>query len=100
MAPTAADQPEDAADRSPTIDLGDWINTFVLAALPLVGFVLLCAWAFGRTTPPSKANWARAMLLLYALVLVLGLALVALTWLARPADTQVLTSGPGYRVVP
>lgn len=94
----AADSTEED-DLSPTVDLGEWVNTFVLAALPLVGFVLLCLWAFGRTTPPSKANWAKAMLLLYALGLVVVLAVMGLSFFARPTD-QVLSTGPGYQVVP
>ena len=105
MAPddyTAEDIEEDD-DLSPTVDLGEWFNSFLLAALPLVGFVLLCMWAFGRSTPPSKANWARALLLLYAVVLAIGLVLwlafIVLSWAARPGD-QVLHAGPGYKVVP
>lgn len=98
-----ADELIDEDDLSPTVDTIEWFNTFLLAALPLVGFVLLCLWAFGRTTPPSKANWARAMLLLYAVLAGLGLLLwlgfSSLAWLARPGD-QVLSSGPGYQVVP
>ena len=105
MAPndyTAEDTEEDD-DLSPTVDLGEWFNSFLLAALPLVGFVLLCMWAFGRSTPPSKANWARAVLLLYAVVLAVGLVLwlafIVLSWSARPSD-QVIHAGPGYKVVP
>lgn len=98
-----ADEILDEDDLSPTVDLGEWFNSFLLAALPLVGFVLLCMWAFGRTTPPSKANWARAVLLLYAVVLAIGLVLwlafIVLSWSAQPGD-QVMHAGPGYKVVP
>lgn len=87
------------ANLTPTVDLGDWLVTFLLTAIPVVGFVLLCVWAFGRQTLPSKANWAKAVLVLYALGLAIGIGLLGLTKLARPAD-QVQSIGPSYKVVP
>jgi hypothetical protein len=44
------------------ISFGEWFLTVFLSAIPLVGIVLLFVWAFGSTTHPSKANWAKARL--------------------------------------
>ena len=59
--------------QSPTLTVGDWLVTFLISVIPLVGFVMLFVWAFGSSTPPSKANWAKATLLLYAVAAVVGL---------------------------
>jgi heme/copper-type cytochrome/quinol oxidase subunit 2 len=44
------------------VSFGEWFLTIFLTAIPLVGLVLLFVWAFGSTTNPSKANWAKASL--------------------------------------
>ena len=53
-----------------TVSVGNWIGTFILSAIPLVGLILLFVWAFGDTIP-SKKNWARAALILAAIGIVL-----------------------------
>ena len=45
------------------VTFGEWFLTLFLAAIPLAGIVLLFVWAFGSTTKPTKANWAKASLL-------------------------------------
>jgi len=54
-----------------TVSIGDWIVTFILMAIPLVNFIMLFVWAFGSNTPQSKANWAKATLILYVVAIVL-----------------------------
>ncbi len=58
---------------SPTLTIGDWLITYLITAVPLVGFVMLFVWAFGAGTPPSKANWAKATLIVYVIFGALGL---------------------------
>lgn len=45
------------------ISIGDWMITLFLAAIPIIGFIMLLVWAFGDGSTPSKANWAKATLL-------------------------------------
>ena len=52
-------QPRPASNE---VSFGEWFLTIFLTAIPLVGLVLLFVWAFGSTTNPSKANWAKASL--------------------------------------
>ena len=59
--------------QSQTLTVGEWLITYLISALPLVGVIMLFVWAFGSSTPPSKANWAKATLLIYAIFAVLGL---------------------------
>ena len=53
--------------------IGEWLITFIITAIPLVGFVMLFVWAFGDGTHPSKKTWAQAYLILFAIMIVLGI---------------------------
>lgn len=55
------------------IPTSEWMITTLIAAIPLIGFVMLFIWGFSDTTHPSKANWAKATLLWYAIGIVLCL---------------------------
>ena len=79
MEPTANSLPYSGAptygytdNQSPTVSLGDWLITILLSCIPLVGFIMLFVWAFSSSTPPSKANWAKATLVFFLVVMVLG----------------------------
>lgn len=50
---------------------GNWFLSIFLAGIPLVGLILLIVWAFSHSTPLSKRNWARAMLIWMVVALVL-----------------------------
>ena len=54
------------------ISTGEWIASTILAHLPLIGIVILLVWAFGGGTSPTKANWAKAQLILAVSLLVLA----------------------------
>ena len=45
------------------ISVGEWVITAIVAAIPIVGIVMMLVWAFGKTTNPNKSNWAKAMLI-------------------------------------
>jgi len=53
------------------MSIGDWIVTFIVTAIPLVGFIMLFVWAFGDGTHPSKKTWAQAYLILMLVVIIL-----------------------------
>jgi membrane protein YdbS with pleckstrin-like domain len=55
------------------VPVWDWILTFILTSIPLVNIVMLFIWAFNSNTNPSKANWAKAALILFAITLALYL---------------------------
>ncbi len=48
---------------SPIVSLGDWFVSILLTSIPIVNIIMLLIWAFGNSANPSKANWAKAMLL-------------------------------------
>ena len=49
----------------------EWLVTMLLTAIPMVGFILLFVYAFGNNENVNKQNWAKAQLLLFAIVLAL-----------------------------
>ena len=56
----------------------DWLITLIITAIPLVGFIMLFVWAFGSDTNENKANWAKATLIIYAIVFALSLIFMAI----------------------
>ena len=53
------------------VSVGDWVVTIILSSLPLINIIMLFVWAFSSSTPVSKANWAKATLILAAIAIVL-----------------------------
>lgn len=64
--------------KKESLTVGDWLLTLIVTAIPLVGFIMLFVWAFTSGTPQSKSNWAKAMLLIIAISIVLSIIFVAL----------------------
>ena len=58
--------------------VGDWILTLILTCIPCVGIIMLFVWAFGSSTPKSKSNWAKAQLIITAIIMVLTIILYAI----------------------
>ena len=46
-----------------SVKTGEWVLTFLITSIPVIGFIMLFVWAFGSSTNESKANWAKAVLL-------------------------------------
>jgi heme/copper-type cytochrome/quinol oxidase subunit 2 len=57
--------------KNETLSIGDWLITMIVSAIPLVGIIMLFVWSFSSSTHPTKANWAKATLILIAIVIVL-----------------------------
>ncbi len=74
--------------REEPVSFKNWLFTLALPILllfipipfvgPLAYIVILFIWAFGNNTNPNKKNWARANLIVTAIVLVLSIIFVAL----------------------
>ena len=63
--------------RQDEVSVGEWIITSIIIAIPLVGFIMLFVWAFGGgDVKPSKRNYAKAMLLLIAICIGIGIVLL------------------------
>ncbi len=55
------------------ISVGDWVITFIILAIPLVNVIMLFVWAFSSSTPVSKSNFAKANLIIWAIIFLLFL---------------------------
>ena len=53
------------------ISVGEWIITAAIAAIPIVGIVMMFVWAFGKNTNPNKSNWAKAMLIVSIIMMII-----------------------------
>ena len=60
-----------APKNTSTVSTGDWIVTLLLMCIPFVNFIMLFVWAFGSSTPVSKANWAKAQLIFMLIGIIL-----------------------------
>lgn len=64
-------------NNAEVIKTGEWILTFLITAIPIVGLVMLIIWAFGSNTNPNKSNWAKATLLWVAIIITLYILVFA-----------------------
>jgi hypothetical protein len=58
--------------------IGEWIITFIITYIPLVGLIMLFVWAFGGGAHPSKKSWAQAMLIMMLIGIVLAIVFFTL----------------------
>ncbi len=68
--PYPAQQP-----TAPIMTVGNWIVTYILMAIPIVGIIMLIVWAASNTENPNRKNWAIAMLIMWAISIVLMIIL-------------------------
>jgi len=58
-------------DISQPMSVSDWIITYLIMIVPIVNIVMLFIWGFGSNTNLSKASWAKAVLLLFCIIMVI-----------------------------
>lgn len=64
--------------KHPPVKTGDWFLTILVANIPVIGLIMLIVWAIDKQSNPSKANWAKAKLIWYAVAIGLGLIFLVL----------------------
>ena len=70
---TTQPNPINESSQYTPMSIGDWIITSIILAIPIVGLVMLFIWGFGSNTQPSKANWAKASLIMIGISIVIAL---------------------------
>ena len=76
------DQPQ-----APVVSIKEWLLTNLILMIPLVNIVMTFVWAFGSNTNPNKANYFKAALILFAIVMAIYLVL-AVVFLGSIATNQ------------
>ena len=61
--------------QAPIVSVKEWLITNLILMIPLVNIVMTFVWAFGSNTNPNKANYFKATLILFAIVMVIYLVL-------------------------
>ena len=69
---TIQSNPVNDSPQYTPISVGEWVITIIIIAIPIVGFIMLFVWGFGSNTQPSKANWAKAALIMVGISIVLS----------------------------
>jgi hypothetical protein len=69
---TIQSNPVNDSPQYTPISVGEWVITIIIIAIPIVGFIMLFVWGFGSNTQPSKANWAKASLIMIGSSIVLS----------------------------
>lgn len=69
----ADDRPSKGSRYAPMTAWG-WVGTFVLLSIPVIGTILTIVWACGGVHNVNKKAYARGMLLLWLLTVVLTVA--------------------------
>lgn len=61
--------------QAPIVSVKEWLITNLILMIPLVNIVMTLVWAFSSNTNPNKANYFKAALILFAIVMVIYLVL-------------------------
>jgi len=61
--------------QAPIVSVKEWLITNLILMIPLVNIVMMLVWAFSSNTNPNKANYFKATLILFAIVMVIYLVL-------------------------
>ncbi len=74
----------------------EWLITFLILAIPIVGLVMLFIYAFGDNQNVNKQNWAKAQLIWLAIVLALMFLFFIIFGSIFAAAMAGAASGGGY----
>ncbi len=66
-----ANELQNTSSNYQPMTIGEWIITFIITYIPLVGLIMLFVWAFGDGSHPSKKTWAQASLIMMVIGIIL-----------------------------
>ncbi|HLO91080.1 MAG: hypothetical protein ACM3ME_03700 [Chloroflexota bacterium] len=64
--------------KKDTISVGEWLVTIIVTGIPLIGIIMLFVWSFSSGTHPVKSNWAKAMLIVIAISIILSILIIVI----------------------
>lgn len=79
------------SENEKPVSFGNWMGSMLLLLIPAIGpflfIVMMFVWAFGSDTPQSKKNWARASLIVIAIIIAVTVFMLSVGLM------QILNSG-------
>ncbi len=82
-----------AAQDTRPLTVGDYIVMMLVSGIPLIGFIMILVWAFGSQTNLNKKNYARAMLIMMVIGIVLYILFAAALF---PVFRSLVNEMQGY----
>ena len=79
---------DEPAGEAPTV--GQWMLSIFLAAIPVVGLILMLVWGFSAGTPAAKKNWARANLIWSIIVFIVTMVFSILAALGEVSSMSYI----------
>ena len=61
--------------QAPVVSVKEWLLTNLIMMIPLVNLIMMLLWAFSSNTNPNKANYFKAALILFAILMAIYLVL-------------------------
>ena len=58
-------------DKNKQMTMKDWLLTFIVVALPIVGLFMLLYWVFSNNTNLHKKEWAKAILVCLVIIIII-----------------------------
>jgi O-antigen ligase len=59
-------------ENTAPLSIGNYVVMMIVGGIPLVGLIMMLIWAFSGNTNRNKQNYARAVLIMMLVVVVLG----------------------------
>lgn len=75
--------------------VGSWVGTIILSSLGIIGLIFLFIWAFDSSTPQPKKNFARAYLLVMAIMIGVSILLTIIMTACTGAAMSGIMNGFG-----
>tara|TARA_B110000438_G_C15686553_1_gene594825 strand:- start:124 stop:936 length:813 start_codon:yes stop_codon:yes gene_type:complete len=60
--------------------VGDWLITFLITVIPIVNIIMVIIWAFGSNGNIHRKEWAKAILIWFAIILALYLVIFVIAF--------------------
>ncbi|WP_457944418.1 hypothetical protein [Caproiciproducens sp. LBM24188] len=70
--PNQVQYPQPMANDRP-LSIGEYIVMMIVGAIPLVGLIMMFVWGFSGNSNTNRKNYARAMLIMMAIGIVLSI---------------------------
>lgn len=90
--PSAPEKPEKVAP----LKTWKFLGMFILTGIPLIGFIMILVWSFSSSFNKNTKSFARAILILWIIGLVLSIIGIILNWVAIQSLIDLFNSNISF----